>query len=106
MTDVKAFPLQWPPGFPRWKGGRSGGAVKTDFDNVRKEIEKKGCNPREMLKVLKHAGGGEFITQLEAKIKQLQADPKALIDKIKQAFEAWKQKLKEISEVQERVQGN
>ncbi|NPU23996.1 J domain-containing protein [Bradyrhizobium denitrificans] len=43
MTDVKAFPLQWPPGFPRWKGGRSGGAFKTDFDtalrNVRKSLD-------------------------------------------------------------------
>lgn len=43
MSDVTAFPLCWPQGFPRWKSGRSGGAFKTDFDtalrNVRKSLE-------------------------------------------------------------------
>lgn len=32
--DVKAFPLTWPAGFPRWKGGRSTGAFKTSFDQA------------------------------------------------------------------------
>lgn len=43
MTDVSAYPLQWPTGFPRWKGGRVGGQFKTTFDlalrNVRKSLE-------------------------------------------------------------------
>ena len=41
--SVRAFPLHWPPGFPRWKGSRSGGAFRSDFDsalrNVRKSLE-------------------------------------------------------------------
>lgn len=43
MSDVAAYPLCWPQGFPRWKSGRSTGAFKTDFDaavrNVRKSLE-------------------------------------------------------------------
>lgn len=43
MTDVSAYPLQWPSGFPRWKHGRVGGQFKTTFDvalrNVRKSLE-------------------------------------------------------------------
>ncbi|MHC4829882.1 MAG: M23 family metallopeptidase, partial [Planctomycetota bacterium] len=70
--------------------------IKPDFDNARKEIETAGANPREMLKVLKHQGG-EFIAQLEIRIKALKGDPTALIEKIKAAFEAWQQKLKEIN---------
>ncbi|WP_316227861.1 J domain-containing protein [Bradyrhizobium sp. SZCCHNR3015] len=42
-TAVRAFPLEWPAGFPRWKGGRSAGAFRTDFDtalrNVRKSLD-------------------------------------------------------------------
>lgn len=41
--SVQAYPLTWPQGFPRWKGGRSGGGFRTDFDgalrNVRKSLE-------------------------------------------------------------------
>lgn len=41
--SVKSFPLQWPPGFPRWKSARSSGPFKVDFDtairNVRKSLE-------------------------------------------------------------------
>lgn len=40
---VKAFPLQWPQGFPRWQRGRGGSAFRTDFEgalrNVRKSLE-------------------------------------------------------------------
>lgn len=40
---VKSYPLQWPPGFPRWKGSRIGGSFRTDFEtalrNVRKSLE-------------------------------------------------------------------
>lgn len=45
MNDaaVKAFPLQWPQGFPRWQRGRGGSAFRTDFEgalrNVRKSLE-------------------------------------------------------------------
>jgi hypothetical protein len=43
MTDVSAYPLQWPAGFPRWKAGRIQGTFKTDFEgalrNVRKSLE-------------------------------------------------------------------
>jgi hypothetical protein len=44
MTEhVRAYPLHWPAGFPRWKNGRANGAFKTDFDmavrNVRRSIE-------------------------------------------------------------------
>lgn len=41
--NAQAYPLQWPAGFPRWKGGRTSGAFKTDFDaavrNVRRSLE-------------------------------------------------------------------
>lgn len=41
--NAQAYPLQWPAGFPRWKGGRTTGAFKTDFDsalrNVRRSLE-------------------------------------------------------------------
>lgn len=44
--SAQAFPLQWPPGFPRWKGARSGGGFRTDFEaavrNVRKSLESFG----------------------------------------------------------------
>lgn len=44
MTDhVKAYPLQWPSGFPRWKSSRANSSFRTDFDaalrNVRKSLE-------------------------------------------------------------------
>lgn len=43
MTGVRAYPLQWPPGFPRWKGARTSGGFRTSFDgaisNVRKSLE-------------------------------------------------------------------
>lgn len=43
MSDVTAYPLCWPQGFPRWKSSRSAGAFKTDFAtalrNVRKSLE-------------------------------------------------------------------
>lgn len=40
---VKAYPLQWPSGFPRWKSSRVNSSFRTDFDsalrNVRKSLE-------------------------------------------------------------------
>lgn len=43
MNAVRAYPLQWPPGFPRWKSSRGSSQFKTDFDaalrNVRKSLE-------------------------------------------------------------------
>lgn len=40
---ARAFPLQWPQGFPRWTRGRSGSAFRTDFEgalrNVRRSLE-------------------------------------------------------------------
>lgn len=44
MTEnVRAYPLFWPQGFPRWKGSRTGGNFRTDFEgavrNVRKSLE-------------------------------------------------------------------
>lgn len=44
MTNTpRAYPLDWPPGFPRWKSGRSGNPFRTDFEtalrNVRKSLE-------------------------------------------------------------------
>lgn len=43
MSQINAYPLQWPQGFPRWKQGRVGGQFKTTFDvalrNVRKSLE-------------------------------------------------------------------
>jgi hypothetical protein len=41
--SAQAYPLHWPPGFPRWRYSRSGGAFRTGFDdavkNVRKSLE-------------------------------------------------------------------
>lgn len=41
--SVSAFPLHWPPGFPRWTRGRAGNPFRTDFDgalrNVRKSLD-------------------------------------------------------------------
>lgn len=44
MTEqINAYPLQWPSGFPRYRGGRSSGAFRTDFEtairNVRRSLE-------------------------------------------------------------------
>lgn len=40
---ARAYPLQWPQGFPRWTRGRGGSAFRTDFEgalrNVRKSLE-------------------------------------------------------------------
>lgn len=41
--NIKAFPLQWPQGFPRWTRGRGNSSFRTDFEgalrNVRKSLE-------------------------------------------------------------------
>ncbi|MBN9007267.1 MAG: J domain-containing protein [Rhizobiales bacterium] len=43
IESVRAYPLHWPQGFPRWKGSRAGGNFRTDFEkavrNVRSSLE-------------------------------------------------------------------
>ena len=43
MATIRAYPLQWPQGFPRYKFGRTSGSFRSDFEsalrNVRKSLE-------------------------------------------------------------------
>lgn len=38
--QINAYPLQWPSGFPRFKGDRHGGTFRTDFDGAVKNVRK------------------------------------------------------------------
>jgi hypothetical protein len=38
--SAHAYPLDWPPGFPRWKHSRSSGGFRTNFDTALNNVKK------------------------------------------------------------------